>query len=222
MPPTLAEKYILVNQATREAFLHVLLSLPSHSQKPTIIFTNRTSTASLLTRILRLLDHRVTALHSQLPQSERTDSLSRFRASAAHILVSTDVASRGLDIPEVELVVNFDVPRDPDDYIHRVGRTARAGKRGEAITLVTAYDIELVHAIETKAGTKMQSWDDIPSVGLSGRIDMEVLQLVSEKKRIAIMDVDEGKSENGKRKRKLQGKANRARRKRENFRALEI
>ena len=94
----------------------------------------------ILHHLLRLLDHRVTSLHSKLRQRDRTDNLGRFRASAARILVATDVASRGLDIPEVSMVVNYDVPGDPEDYVHRIGRTGRAGKTGQAITLFTEHD----------------------------------------------------------------------------------
>ena len=158
----------------------------------------------MLTHMLKLLGHRVTALHSQLPQTERIDSLGRFRAEAARILIATDVASRGLDIPVVELVINFDVPRDPDDYIHRVGRTARAGKSGEAITFVGERDIALIESIEARTKTRLETYVDEPGVSLEGRVVRETLQLVSEKKRIAKMDIGEGRNENGKRKRKLQ------------------
>ena len=86
--------------------------------------------------MLRKLDFRVASLHSEMPQSERTNSLHRFKAGAARILIATDVASRGLDIPTVELVINFDIPADPDDFIHRVGRTARAGRKGDAVSII--------------------------------------------------------------------------------------
>ncbi|KAA8906538.1 P-loop containing nucleoside triphosphate hydrolase protein [Sphaerosporella brunnea] len=208
IPPTLDQRYLLLNSFTREAYLHTLLSTPGNENKSTIVFTNRTETANLLTHILRQLGHRVTALHSQLAQSDRIDSLGRFRAEAARILVATDVASRGLDIPVVELVVNYDVPRDPDDYIHRVGRTARAGKAGEAITFVSERDVALAENIETRIGTKLEKYVDEPGVSLEGRVVRETLQLVSEKKRVAKMDIDEGRNEMGKRKRKLVEKAN--------------
>lgn len=161
-----------------------------------------------MTHTLKQLSHRVTPLHSELPQRERTDSLGRFRAEAARILVATDVASRGLDIPAVELIINFDVPRDPDDYVHRVGRTARAGRQGEAITFVTQHDILLVEAIEKRIGRKLESYVAEPGVSLEGRVIRETLQVVSEKKRAAVMAIDEGKNEYGKRKRKLQERAN--------------
>lgn len=88
------------------------------------------------------------ALHSRLPQERRLKSLELFRAQVARVLVATDVASRGLDIPTVDLVINYNVPREVEDYVHRVGRTARAGRGGRSVTLVTQYDIERVHKIE--------------------------------------------------------------------------
>ncbi|RPA94734.1 DEAD-domain-containing protein [Choiromyces venosus 120613-1] len=208
IPPSLSQKYLLLVPHTREAYLHTLLTTPLNENKSVIIFTNRTHTANLLTHTLKQLSHRVTPLHSELPQRERIDSLGRFRAEAARILVATDVASRGLDIPVVELVVNFDVPRDPDDYVHRVGRTARAGRGGEAITFITQHDILLIEAIEKRTGRKLEKYIDEPGVSLEGRVIREMLQEVSEKKRAAVMAVEEGKNEYGKRKRKLQNKAN--------------
>jgi len=71
-------------------------------------------------------------------------------------MVSTDVAARGLDIPTVDLVINADVPMDPNDYIHRVGRTARSGRSGRSITLITQYDINLVQNIESTIGQKLK------------------------------------------------------------------
>ena len=75
-----------------------------------------------------------------------------------NILVATDVASRGLDIPAVDLVVNYDVPTNSKDYVHRVGRTARAGRSGRAVTLVTQYDVELFQKIEQLIGKKMEEY----------------------------------------------------------------
>lgn len=193
IPPTLKQTYLQVPMTHREAFLHVLISTESNVSKPIIIFCNRTKTADLLERMLRLLGHRVTSLHSRLPQSERNANLSRFRACAARILVATDVASRGLDIPNVSLVINYDVPRDPDDYIHRVGRTARAGREGEAVTLVGQRDVQLVLAIEKRVGRQMVAWEE-EGVNLESRIVRGgVLKEVSEAKREASHDIEEGR-----------------------------
>ncbi|KAI9785136.1 MAG: putative RNA helicase [Geoglossum umbratile] len=205
IPPTLSQKYIQTPVTHREPFLHVLLTTPANIAKSTIIFCNRTATANLLTHLLRLLDHRVTALHSALPQRQRIDNLARFRASAARILVATDVAARGLDIPEVALVINFDVPRDADDYIHRVGRTARAGRRGEAVTLVGQRDVQLVLAIEERVGRKMEEYKE-ERVSLEGRVVRDALKVVGEMKREAVLEIEEGREVGGKRDRRAKRK----------------
>ncbi|KAI9816471.1 MAG: putative RNA helicase [Pycnora praestabilis] len=200
IPPLLEQKYIQVPVTHREAFLHILLLTPKNTERSTILFCNTTTTAQLLEHLLRLLDHRVTALHSGLPQSQRTSNLSRFRARAARILVATDVAARGLDIPEVALVVNYDVPRDPDDYIHRVGRTARAGRKGEAVTMVGQRDVQLILAIEDRVGRKMLEFEE-EGVSIEGRVIRDGLKVVGEKKREAALEIQEGREVGGKRKR---------------------
>lgn len=205
IPPKLDQRYLLIPQATKESYLHaLLLSKPDTS---VIIFVNRTATAALITRLLRLLEHRVTTLHSQLPQRERLASLGKFRAQAARILVATDVASRGLDIPEVGMVINYDVPRNPDDYVHRVGRTARAGRKGVSATFVTQFDVALITAIEERTDSKMVEWEDVKE--LEGKIVKELLVVVTEKKREARMDIDEGKDEVGTRRKKLRERVER-------------
>lgn len=78
-------------------------------------------------------------------------------------MIATDVASRGLDIPHVDVVVNFDIPTHSKDYIHRVGRTARAGRSGKAITLVSQYDVELYQRIEKLIGKKLPKYETVES-----------------------------------------------------------
>jgi len=95
------------------------------------------------------------AIHGDRTQQERVVALEQFRRGDINFLVATDVASRGLDIANVSHVINYDVPRDPDDYIHRVGRTARAKKKGEAITFVTPDDGDIVRRIERALGHKI-------------------------------------------------------------------
>ncbi|KAH7555426.1 hypothetical protein BM1_07049 [Bipolaris maydis] len=199
IPPRLQQRYLQTPVTHKECYLHVLLNTPVNSEKSVIIFCNRTKTATLLEYMLRLLDHRVTALHSGLKQSDRVNNLARFRAQAARILVATDVAARGLDIPEVALVINFDVPRDPDDYIHRVGRTARAGRVGTAITLIGQRDVELVLAIEARVGKKMEEFEE-EGVSVEGRVVRDALKPVTEKKREAMLSIEEGRDVLGKRK----------------------
>ncbi|KAL1591247.1 hypothetical protein WHR41_00060 [Cladosporium halotolerans] len=200
IPPTLRQTYQLVNVVHKEKYLHVLLLTPQNAGKPTIIFCNRTSTANLLEYMLRLLDHRVTSLHSGLQQAQRVSNLARFRAGAARILVATDVAARGLDVPDVGLVVNYDLPRDPDDYIHRVGRTARAGRKGTSISMVGQRDVELVQAIEARVGRQMEEYEE-EKVSVEGRVVREALNIVGEKKREALLGIEEGRDVTGKRRR---------------------
>ncbi|KAK6437486.1 putative RNA helicase [Oleoguttula sp. CCFEE 5521] len=201
LPPTLKQSYQLVNTLHREKYLHILLLTPLNLPKQTIIFANRTSTANLLERLLRLLGHRVTALHSALPQPERTANLSRFRAGAARILVSTDLASRGLDIPAVQLVINYDLPRNPDDYVHRCGRTARAGRGGLVVNLVGQRDVDVVKAIEERVGREMEAFEE-ESVSIEGRVVRDAVGVVGEKKREAMLGIEEGRDVKGNRVRK--------------------
>ncbi|RFU79033.1 atp-dependent rna helicase dbp8 [Trichoderma arundinaceum] len=203
IPATLSQRHIQIPVTHKEHYLHVFLLTEANINKTVIIFCNRTTTAEYLHHLLRLLDHRVTSLHSKLPQRQRTDNLARFRASAARILVATDVAARGLDIQEVSLVVNYDIPRDPDDYIHRVGRTARAGRKGEAVTLVGQRDVELVLAIEERVGRQMEAWEET-GVNLETRVIRDALKVVGEKKREALLEMEEGREVGGKRKRTKQ------------------
>ena len=107
---------------------------------------------------LKHLGFSCASLHSMMKQKERLAALSRFKSHNVRILMSTDVGSRGLDIPKVDLVVNHNVPTVSKDYIHRVGRTARASKSGLAITLVTQFDVRLVHAIEDLIGIKLEAY----------------------------------------------------------------
>ena len=92
---------------------------------------------------------------------KRMVNLIKFKSQHVNILIATDVASRGLDIPKVTFVLNYDVPRAPKDYVHRVGRTARAGRGGTALTFVTQYDVELLMSIEEYIGCKVEKSDEI-------------------------------------------------------------
>ncbi|EIW70626.1 hypothetical protein TREMEDRAFT_71341 [Tremella mesenterica DSM 1558] len=149
----------------------------------TIIFTQRCATAHLLHLLLNSLDLPSVPLHSHLSQPQRLLSLSRFRAGEVPILVTTDVGSRGLDIPEVAMVINWDCPRRSDDYVHRVGRTARAGRGGVAVTIVTERDVELVKMIEDEIGVRMAE------LTLPEETVLEKLNQVSLARRMATMEM---------------------------------
>ena len=201
VPSTLKQTFLQVPLTYKEAYLHVLLQTAANAaMKSMIIFCNRTATADFMERLLRSLEHKVTSLHSKLSQRDRTDNLARFRAGAARILVASDVASRGLDISAVELVINYDVPRNPDDYIHRVGRTARAGRKGQAITLIGQRDVVLFLAVEERVGSKMEEWKE-EGVNIETRVARDGLKEVGEVKRRVELDIEEDRDVLGRRRR---------------------
>ncbi len=119
-------------------------------EKPakTLVFTATREGTSDLARQLRRGRHEVVSLSSLLSQANRERALSAFRRGEFDVLVATDVAARGLDITDIDLVVNFDVPMHAEDYVHRIGRTGRAERTGKAVTLVTPLDGRRVRAIE--------------------------------------------------------------------------
>ena len=114
-----------------------------------IIFANRKTTVALLEKSLRVHGFSVGALHGDMDQSARIKTLASFRANEITYLIASDVAARGLDIPEVSHVFNFDVPTHAEDYVHRIGRTGRAGREGQAFTLVSKEEGKYWKAIET-------------------------------------------------------------------------
>ena len=120
--------------------------------KNAIIFCNRKREVALLHKSLVSHGFNAVALHGDLDQSSRTAALEAFRKGDAKLLIASDVAARGLDIPAVSHVFNFDVPNHADDYVHRIGRTGRAGLTGTAITLVAPIDARSVDAIEKLMG----------------------------------------------------------------------
>ncbi|CCK72408.1 ATP-dependent RNA helicase DBP8 KNAG_0K00400 [Huiozyma naganishii CBS 8797] len=186
LPDTLTAEYLLVPEHVKEAYLYHILVSNEFEDSTAVVFVNRTRTAELLRRTLYQLGVRVTSLHSQMPQSERANSLHRFRARAARVLVATDVAARGLDIPQVSLVVNYDVPSDPDTFVHRVGRTARAGRHGESVLFVTQRDVDRLHAIETRVATTIGQFS---RVGDTAVIKKSLTQ-TSKAKRTAMMAME--------------------------------
>jgi superfamily II DNA/RNA helicase len=129
--------------------------------KNAIIFCNRKREVATLYRSLQRHGFSAIALHGDMDQSARTAALDQFRKNEVSLLVASDVAARGLDIPDVSHVFNFDVPHHPDDYVHRIGRTGRAGRRGAAITIVTPADLKAVAAIEKLIGQTI-AWADEP------------------------------------------------------------
>jgi superfamily II DNA/RNA helicase len=123
--------------------------------KNAIIFCNRKTTVRDLTSSLRRSGFAAGQIQGDMDQSERIAEFDRFKRDEINILVASDVAARGLDVKGVSHVFNFDVPWQPDDYVHRIGRTGRAGAKGIAITLATKEDGELIERIEKLTGQKI-------------------------------------------------------------------
>ncbi|MCL5049079.1 MAG: ATP-dependent RNA helicase SrmB [Firmicutes bacterium] len=121
-----------------------------------LVFVRKRERAHDLANFLSQLGFGAAALEGGLPQDERQKRIQSFNNIRQRILVATDVAARGLDIPDVELVVNFDLPRKGDTFLHRTGRTGRAGKKGTAISLVEAHDAENLGRIERYLGERLE------------------------------------------------------------------
>ena len=149
-----------VSKHEKEALLMAIM----HREKPgkALIFTATREATSELATALRRRRHDVLSLSSLLSQANRERALESFRKGECPVLVATDVASRGIDITDIDLVVNFDVPMHPEDYVHRIGRTGRAERTGKAVTLVCELDGRRTKEIEKLLGQA------IPRVKLEG------------------------------------------------------
>ena len=145
-PESIKQMHELVNEADKPG--KVLEMLAGRSLKKVIIFAGKKQRVKDLTRTLRMLKIDARAMHSDLEQSERDQVMLDFRNGKVDVLVATDVVSRGIDVTDVPLVINYDVPHAPEDYVHRIGRTARAENSGEAMTLVSPDDVHYWSRIE--------------------------------------------------------------------------
>ena len=145
-PETIHQMCARLFEAQKPGFIQ--LALQGKNLKKVIIFAGKKQRVKDLTRALRTLKIDARAMHSDLEQNERDQVMLDFRNGKVDVLVATDVVSRGIDVTDVPLVINYDVPHDAEDYVHRIGRTARAENSGEAITLVTPDDARYWHRIE--------------------------------------------------------------------------
>ena len=140
---------------TRKKDLLQLL-LQSGELGQTLVFTRTKARANQLVRRLEKSGRRVVAIHGNKSQNARTRALDGFRSGAIDTLIATDIAARGLDVDGISHVVNFDLPNVPEDYVHRIGRTARAGKSGEAISLAAPEERAQLAAIERLVGKPIE------------------------------------------------------------------
>lgn len=128
-----------------DLFHHMIKDL---NPSTALVFASRKQKVKDITRMLKKAGYDCAAISSDLDQEERENVLRKFRSKKLRILVATDVLSRGIDIDSIEVVLNYDVPKDPEDYVHRIGRTARAGTKGVAVTFINPEDVYLFMRIE--------------------------------------------------------------------------
>lgn len=159
-----------------------------------MVFCGTCSNTTRTALLLRSLGVQAIPLNGQMSQTKRLGALNNFKAKPGSILVATDVASRGLDIPHVDVIINFDIPTHSKDYIHRVGRTARAGRSGRSVSFVTQYDVELYQRIEYLIGKKLPEFPTVQEEVLL------LMERVSEAQRIAKLEMKDLEDKKKKRK----------------------
>lgn len=180
---TLKQQYRFVPAKHKECYLVYILT--EFSGSTSMVFTRTCDATTLLAHVLRNLGFRAIPINGHMTQSKRLGALNKFKAGECNILICTDVASRGLDIPSVDMVINYDIPTNSKDYIHRVGRTARAGRSGVAIAIVNQYELEWYLQIEKLIGKKL------PEYPAQEEEVLLLLERVAEAKRISQMKIKE-------------------------------
>jgi superfamily II DNA/RNA helicase len=156
----ITQRLVKVDARKKREVLRTLLNAEDVANA--IIFCNRKTTVRELAKSLQQHRYRATEIHGDMDQASRIKELDRFKSGDINILVASDVAARGLDVKGVSHVFNFDAPWHPDDYVHRIGRTGRAGATGKAFTFVTNADTEALENIEKLTGQKLE-WLDMKS-----------------------------------------------------------
>ncbi|XP_062507694.1 probable ATP-dependent RNA helicase DDX47 [Corticium candelabrum] len=189
----LQQSYLFIPSKYKDCYLvSILNDLAGNSF---IVFCGTCNNTQRVALMLRNLGMSAVPLHGHMAQEKRLGALNKFKSKGQSILIATDVASRGLDIPHVDVVINFDIPTHSKDYIHRVGRTARAGRSGKAITFVTQYDVELYQRIEQLIGKRLPKYPTIEDEVLV------LMERVTEAQRHAKMELREFEEKKKKRKR---------------------
>jgi len=196
-PKKLLQSYLFIPAKYKDCYLTYLIN--EHAGQSILVFGATCNNVQRLALMLRNLGFPAICLHGQMTQPKRLGALTKFKAGGRDILICTDVASRGLDIPSVDVVINFDLPGHGKDYIHRVGRTARAGRSGKAIAMVTQYDVEVYQRLEHLLGKKLSECK------LAEEEVLLLLERVNEAQRLATRELKEQLSTrdgNGKNRRK--------------------
>lgn len=189
----LKQYYLFIPAKYKDVYLvHILNELSGNSF---IIFCNTCPGTQKMALMLRNLGFSAIPLNGKMTQNKRLAALNKFKDKSSAVLIATDVASRGLDIPHVDVVINYDLPQHSKDYIHRVGRTARAGRYGKSITFVSQYDVEMYQKIEHLIGKKLPLYDTVEQEV------MILLERVVEAERLARIEQNELEDKSNKRKR---------------------
>lgn len=189
----LKQYYLFIPAKYKDVYLvHVLNELSGNSF---IVFCNTCPGTQKIALMLRNLGFSAIPINGKMTQTKRLAALNKFKVKSSSVLIATDVASRGLDIPHVDVVINFDLPQHGKDYIHRVGRTARAGRYGKSISFVSQYDVEMFQKIEFQLGKKLPLYETVEQEV------MVLLERVVEAERLARIEQSEMDDKSSKRKR---------------------
>eukprot|EP01039_Chlorochromonas_danica_P010332 gene10333-11436_t len=188
-PKALVQQYLFMPAKWKDCYLAYLLD--DLRGQSTILFVATCQQAERTTLLLRNLGWGAVCLHGQMSQAKRLGALNKFKTGGRNLLIATDVAARGLDIPEVDLVVNFDLPVNAKDYVHRVGRTARAGRAGRAVSFVTQYDVEAYQRLEALLEQKL------PAYPAEEEAVLVLLERVNEAQRMACKELKERETTKG-------------------------
>ncbi|MBF0877536.1 DEAD/DEAH box helicase [Gluconobacter cerevisiae] len=152
-PKNIRQRAIFVEKDDKPETVARLLK---HFEGRSIVFARTKNTVDALAKILRRHNLRIETLHGDRTQGARNKALDLFRQGRVPILVTTDIASRGLDIPDVDLVINMDMPETPEAYVHRIGRTARAGRKGVAFSLINIDERTFLRDVEKHIGYRVR------------------------------------------------------------------
>ncbi|MBR3508288.1 MAG: DEAD/DEAH box helicase [Lachnospiraceae bacterium] len=152
--PLISQKYFLIKNADKDAATVRLLEY--YDPRLCLIFCNTKAKVEELSEVLKKADFQAEGLHGDLIQHQRDIVMGRFRNGSTNILIATDVAARGIDVDDVEIVINYDVPLDNEYYVHRIGRTGRAGKTGMSFTFANARELHRIREIEKFCKTTIE------------------------------------------------------------------
>ncbi len=166
-------EHVLYETEAQDKSSILMRVLQQHPSNATLVFCNQKATVDQLVEMMKAQDISCAALHGDLEQRDRARVMALFQNGSCRILVATDIAARGLDVDHLDLVVNYDLPNQNETYVHRVGRTGRAGRKGVAVTLAKGFDAIQIQEIEKAAGISFQKpvlgFKNQHGLSLSGR-----------------------------------------------------